>query len=50
MNEQKQSMESIEKALQDIAKAVECIEAVASIKITFTFKKPKSSKATKESK
>lgn len=50
MNEQKQSMESIEKALQEIAKAVECIEAVASIKITFTFKKPKSSKASKESK
>lgn len=50
MEKQNKSMQSIEKALQEIAKAVECIEAVASIKITFTFKKPKSSKATKESK
>ena len=50
MEKQKSPMGEIEKALQEVANAVKSNEAVESIKVTLTFKKPKSSKATKESK
>lgn len=50
MQEHEKPMGEIEKALQEVAKAVESNDAVESIKITLTIKKPKSSKATKESK
>ncbi len=50
MQEQEKPMGEIEKALQEVARAVESNDAVESIKITLTIKKPKSSKATKESK
>lgn len=39
----------MEKALQDLAKALEDNEAVQTIKITITLKKPKPSKANLES-
>lgn len=39
-------MENITKALQDLAKAIENQDAVASVKITITMK-PTTSKATK---
>ena len=38
-------MKNITKALQDLAKAVESNNTVASVKVTITFKKPKLSKA-----
>lgn len=50
MEKPKTPMGEIEKALQEVARAVESNDAVESIKITLTIKKPKSSKATKESK
>ena len=50
MEKPKTPMGEIEKALQEVANAVKSNEAVESIKVTLTFKKPKSSKATKESK
>lgn len=43
-------MENIEKALMDLAKAVECSLTVKSVKVTITLQKPKSNKATTESK
>lgn len=43
-------MKNITKALQDLAKAVESNPNVKSVKVTVTLQKPKSSKATKESK
>lgn len=43
-------MENIEKALKDLAKAVESNPTVKSVKVTITLQKPKSNKATKESK
>ena len=43
-------MENITKALQDLAKAVECNETVKSVKVTITMQKPKSSKAKPTSK
>ncbi len=39
-------MEDITKALQDLARAIENQNAVASVKITITLKKQKPSKAT----
>lgn len=39
-------MDDITKALQDLAKAIENQNAVASVKITITLNKPKQSKAT----
>ena len=39
-------MDEIEKALKDLAKAVESNEIVASVKVTITLKKPKSNKAS----
>lgn len=50
MEKQNESMQSIEKALQEVANVVKSNEAVESIKVTLTFKKAKPSKATKESK
>lgn len=50
MRELKTPMGEIEKALQEVAKVVECNDSVESIKITLTIKKPKSSKAATESK
>ena len=38
-------MKNITKALQDLAKAVESNNTVASVKVTITLKKPKASKA-----
>ena len=38
-------MKNITKALQDLAKAVESNDTVASVKVTITLKKPKASKA-----
>ena len=38
-------MKSIAKALQDLAKAVESNDTVASVKVTIALKKPKASKA-----
>ena len=38
-------MENITKALQDLAKAVKGNDTVQRVVVTFTFKKPKSSKA-----
>ena len=38
-------MESIEKALQELAKAVESNDTVERVKVTITLKKPKTSKA-----
>ena len=38
-------MQSITKALQDLAKAVESNKTVASVKVTINLKKPKPSKA-----
>ena len=43
-------MENITKALQDLAKAVECNETVKSVKVSITLQKPKPDKATTESK
>ncbi len=43
-------MENIEKALQDLAKAVETNPTVKSVKVTITLQKPKPSKATTETK
>lgn len=43
-------MENIEKALRDLAKAVESNETVKRVTVTITMQKPKPSKATKESK
>ncbi len=43
-------MENIEKALRDLAKAVESNPTVKSVKVTITLQKPKPSKATNESK
>ena len=39
-------MDNITKALQDLAKAIDNQNAVASVKITITLKKTKPSKAT----
>lgn len=39
-------MEKITKALQDLAEAVKSNDTVASVKVTITLKKPKTSKAT----
>lgn len=49
MEELKTPIGEIEKALQEVAKVVESNDAVESIKITLTIKKPKPNKATKES-
>ena len=38
-------MENITKALQDLVKAVKSNDTVERVKVTFTLKKPKSSKA-----
>ena len=43
-------MENIEKALRDLAKAVESNPTVKSVKVTITLQKPKPSKAKTESK
>lgn len=43
-------MESIEKALKDLAKAVESNPTVKSVKVTITLQKPKPNKAKSESK
>ena len=43
-------MENIEKALRDLAKAVESNTTVKSVKVTITLQKPKPSKAKPESK
>ena len=43
-------MENIEKALRDLAKAVERNPTVKSVKVTITLQKPKPSKAKPESK
>jgi hypothetical protein len=43
-------MENIEKALRDLAKAVESNPTVKSVKVTITLQKPKPSKAKPESK
>ena len=42
-------MENIEKALRDLAKAVESNPTVKSVKVTITLQKPKPSKAKPES-
>lgn len=39
-------MDSIEKALKDLAKAVKGNDSVERVKVTITIKKPKSNKAT----
>lgn len=41
-------MESITKALKDLAKAVESNDTVERVKVTITLKKPKSNKATQK--
>ncbi len=43
-------MKNIEKALRDLAKAVESNPTVKSVKVTITLQKPKPSKAKPESK
>ena len=43
-------MENIEKALRDLAKAVESNPTVKSVKVTINLQKPKPSKAIPESK
>ena len=43
-------MENIEKALRDLAKAVESNPTVRIVKVTVTLQKPKPSKANPESK
>ncbi len=43
-------MNEIEKALNDLAKAVESNPTVDSVKVTITMKKPKSNKAKPKSK
>lgn len=43
-------MDKITKALQDLAKAVESNDTVERVKVTIVLKKPKQSKASKESK
>lgn len=43
-------MERIEKALRDLAKAVESNPTVKSVKVTVTLQKPKSDKAEAKSK
>ena len=43
-------MENIEKALRDLAEAVESNPTVKSVKVTITLQKPKPSKAKPESK
>ena len=43
-------MENIEKALRDLAKAVESNPTVKSVKVTITLQKPKPSKAKPDSK
>ena len=43
-------MDNIEKALRDLAKAVESNKTVQSVKVTITLKKPKSSKAKPDNK
>ena len=43
-------MDNIEKALRDLAKAVESNPTVKSVKVTITLQKPKPSKAKPESK
>ena len=50
MRETKAPIGEIEKALQEVAKVVECNDSVESIKITLTIKKQKPNKATTESK
>lgn len=42
--------QGIEKALQDLAKALEGNDSVAKVKVTITLEKPKPSKAKPESK
>ena len=42
-------MDNIEKALRDLAKAVESNNTVKSVKVTITLQKPKSNKANHES-
>ena len=39
------NMDNITKALQDLAKAVECNDTVERVKVTITLKKPKPNKA-----
>lgn len=43
-------MENIEKALRDLAKAIENNESVQKVTVKIELQKPKPSKATKESK
>lgn len=43
-------MENIQKALQDLAKAVESNDTVQNVKVTITLKKPKPNKAKPNSK
>ena len=43
-------MDNIEKALKDLAKAVESNPTVKSVKVTITMQKPKSNKAKPKSK
>ena len=43
-------MKNITKALQDLAKAIENQDAVQSVRISITLKKPKPSKATNDDK
>ncbi len=43
-------MQKIEKALQNLAKAVESNNIVQNVKVTITFKKPNSNKAKPNSK
>lgn len=42
-------MEEIQKALKDLAKAVESNPTVKSVKVTITLQKPKADKASDES-
>ena len=42
-------MEEIQKALQDLAVAVERNDTLANVKVTITIKKPKADKASDES-
>lgn len=41
-------MDNIQKALQDLSKAVESNPTVERVKVTITLKKPKSNKASKD--
>lgn len=43
-------MDNIQKALQDLSKAVESNQTVERVKVTITLKKPKSNKASKDNK